>query len=329
MNSGIYGLPHTPVEARVVLVPVPFDATTSYCDGTCHGPQAILQASRQVNLFDLEIGRPDKQGISMLSRSRQLRRLNEEARFYARSIIDAGGVEPEQSQLEVVNVLCGQMNQFVYDSVRHWLNQGKLVGLVGGDHSTSFGAIKAHAERYPEMGILQIGAHAGLRLADEGFTWSYASIMRNVMEQVPTAVKLIQIGVRDFCEAEYDFIRASSGRIIDRFYWSNLANQRHNGVAWSLTVEEIVRFLPKQIYISFDIDGLDPSLCPHTGTPVPGGLDFDQANRFLHGVVTAGCQIVGFDLTGVTPGPEGDEWDANVGARLLYKLIGWMLKSQT
>jgi agmatinase len=100
-------------------------------------------------------------------------------------------------------------------------------------------------------------------------------------------------------------------------------------VPWNRQVDEIVATLPQHVYLSFDIDGLDPVLCPHTGTPVPGGLSFAEATALIAGVVRSGRTIVGFDLTEVAPAPDGGEWDGNVGARLLYKMIGWMLKSQS
>jgi agmatinase len=330
-DSGIFGLPHSPEEAHVVLVPVPFEATTSYGGGTSEGPNAILEASRQVDLFDVETGRPYERGIAMLPESDELRAWNTRAKERAQLVIEAGGVAPSKPELQAaateVNSLCEKMNDIVYRTTKHWLDQGKRVGAVGGDHSISFGIIQAHAEKYPGLGVLHLDAHADLRNAYEGFTWSHASIMYNVVQRLPGVKSLVQVAIRDMSQEENQLIEGSNGRV-RAWFDSTLQQKQFDGVPWNRQVDEIVSQLPQHVYLSFDIDGLDPVLCPHTGTPVPGGLSFPQANALIAGVVRSGRTIVGFDLTEVAPAPDGGEWDGNVGARLLYKMIGWMLKSQ-
>jgi agmatinase len=326
-DSGIFGLPHTPDEAQVVILPVPFEATTSYGGGTSEGPRAVLEASRQVDLFDFETGRPYERGIAMLEESAQVRAWNTRAKQLATPIVEAGGVTPElQAASDEVNALCARMNDEVYRTTKHWLDKGKRVGVLGGDHSVPFGAIRAHAEKYPGLGLLHLDAHADLREAYEGFTWSHASIFHNVMERIPGVGKLVQVGIRDFGEAEFQYIEKSGGRV-KTFFDAQLQHARFDGVPWNRQVDEIVSHLPKHVYLTFDIDGLDPVLCPHTGTPVPGGLSFPEVNALIAGVVRSGRTIVGFDLDEVAPDADGGEWDGNVGARLLYKMIGWMLKS--
>jgi agmatinase len=218
------------------------------------------------------------------------------------------------------------MNVWVLEQSRAWLAKGKIVGVVGGDHSVPFGCIQACAEKWPGLGVLHLDAHADLREAYEGFTWSHASIMFNVMTRIPQVKKLVQVGIRDFGEAEYNFIVASNGRV-KTFYDAALKAGQFAGMPWRDEVDNIVRELPQNVYLSFDIDGLDPTLCPHTGTPVPGGLSFAQACALVEGVVRAGKRIVGFDLNEVAPSADGGDWDGNVGARLLYKMIGWTLRS--
>lgn len=325
-DSGVFGLPHSPDEAKVVLIPVPFEATTSYGGGTAEGPAAILEASKQVDLFDLDTGRPYEAGIAMLEAPAQIRAWNDEAKALAKPIIESGGANVDAAALAKVNALCEQMNGWVYETAKKLIAQKKIVGLVGGDHSTPFGCIKAHAEAYPGLGVLHLDAHADLRDAYEGFTWSHASIMFNVVQRVPQVAKLVQVGIRDFGEAEYEVIRSSNGRI-HTFFDSKLSRMRLDGAPWRELVDSMIAELPEHIYLSWDIDGLEPTLCPHTGTPVPGGLTFAQAVALLEGIDRAGKKIVGFDLNEVAPGPD-DEWDGNVGARLLYKMIGWALLSQ-
>ena len=325
-DSGVFGLPHSRAEAKVVLVPVPFEATTSYGGGTSNGPAAILEGSRQVDLFDLETGRPWEAGIHLLPESAEVRAWNDEARRLAEPIIASGGKDDAHA-LPRIDGLCEQMNRWVYETTRGLLADGKLVGVVGGDHSTPFGAIEAHAEAWPGLGVLHLDAHADLRNAYEGFEWSHASIMYNVAQRVPGVAKIVQVGIRDLGEDEYDYQQGSRGRVVT-FFDHALKAAGFAGLPWRDEVDRIVRELPQHVYLSFDIDGLDPTLCPHTGTPVPGGLSFAQACALLEGVVRARKQIVGFDLNEVAPGPDGDGWDGNVGARLLYKMIGWALKSR-
>lgn len=324
-DAGIFGLPFTPEQARVVLLPVPFEATTSYGGGTADGPAAIFEASKQVDLFDLDTGRPYEAGIAMLPIPAAVAAWNAEAKALAQPIVAAGGAPAGDPNLAAVNQLSERMNGWVYETAKAWLAKGKLVGVVGGDHSTPYGNILAHAEKYPGLGVLHLDAHADLREAYEGFTWSHASIMFNVLQRVPQVAKLVQVGIRDFGEAEFALIQGSEGRV-HTFFDATLARRRFDGMPWREQVDQIVGALPQQVYLSFDIDGLDPTLCPHTGTPVPGGLSFAEAVALIEGVVRAGKVIVGFDLNEVAPGPEG-EWDGNVGARLLYKMIGWALMS--
>lgn len=324
-DSGAFGLTCPPDEAKVVLVPVPFEATTSYGGGTVDGPRAVLEASRQVDLFDLETGRPYEAGIAMLEAPAEVRAWNDRARALAAPIIAAGGADPD-GKLPEINALCDQMNAWVRNTVEGWLSKGKRVGVVGGDHSVPFGAIQAHAQRHPGLGVLHLDAHADLREAYEGFTWSHASIMFNVAERIPEVSKLVQVGIRDFCEAEHDYIARSGGRIVTH-YDAELSQRRFDGEPWNRQVARIVEGLPQDVYLSFDIDGLDPTLCPGTGTPVPGGLSFQEVCALVAGVARSGRRIVGFDLNEVAPSPDGSEWDGNVGARLLYKMIGWALRS--
>ncbi len=333
-GSGIFGLPFSIKNARVAVLPVPFDATTSYRKGAAKGPEALLEASRQIDLFDLETGKPYEQGIAMVELpkavARGIKRFNDQATRLAKPVIEAGGAGSSkklQANLEQVNDLCQRLNSFVYINAKSLLAQGKLVALVGGDHATPFGSIKAHAEAHPGMGVLHVDAHADLRQAFEGFTWSHASIMYNVVHQIPEVKRLVQVGIRDFCEDEFHLSRGSKGRI-HTFFDAELARERLTGTPWRKQCERIAEKLPKDVYISFDIDGLDPALCPNTGTPVPGGLSFHEACLLIATVAESGRRIVGVDLNEVAPGRNGDEWDANVGARLLYKLIGWMLSSQ-
>lgn len=323
-DAGIFGLETSLEQAGIILIPVPFDATTSYRPGTHQGPEAILKASHQVDLYDLENGRAYEAGICMHPIPEHIEQLNAQAR---KRVDNArhGAVDPQTQQF--VNDAGEQVNRWVYEQAKHAIEQKRIVGLVGGDHSTPFGCIQAHAEAYPELGILHIDAHADLRVAYEGFVWSHASIMYNVLQKT-NIKRLVQVGIRDFSEDEYDLIRHSKGRV-ETFFDKTLAQWRFENQSFQQTIRGIVEKLPHHVYVSFDIDGLDPSLCPNTGTPVPGGLQFQEACALLHEIGKSGRRLVGFDLNEVAPDPQGhSEWDGNVGARLLYKMCGYAWHSR-
>ncbi|HVY48787.1 MAG TPA: agmatinase family protein [Minicystis sp.] len=330
-GDGIFGLPHTPEQATVVLVPVPWEPTTSYGKGTAKGPAAILEASRQVDLFDLQTGRPYQAGIAMLEPDPDVARWNAAACVAAEPIIAAGGEiggSPELAgRLARVNELSARLNERLAATTRRWIDAGKIVGVVGGDHASPFGSIAAHADRYPGLGVLHFDAHADLREAYEGFTDSHASILFNVARRLPRVSRIVQVGLRDLCEDEYLAIQRSEGRITAHFD-PEIQRRLFEGEPFVRVVDEMLAPLPRDVYVTFDVDALDPALCPHTGTPVPGGLSFQQATFVLARLVASGRQIVGFDLNEVAPGPDGDAWDGNVGARLLYKLIGFALLSR-
>lgn len=321
-DSGVFGLGTAADAAAIVLVPVPFAATVSYGGGAERGPEAILHASRQVDLFDLQYGRIYERGIHMLAADASLLRDHERARAEAERLIARGGAKPaDAAAVAAIDAAGARVNDLVFVTTRRLLAEGRIPGIVGGDHSVPFGAIRACAEHRPGLGILHVDAHADLRVAYEGFRWSHASIMDNVLREVPQVARLVQIGIRDFCEQEHDAIQQSEGRVVTHFD-SEWQRRRFTGETFDRLCREAVAPLPQDVYVSFDIDGLDPASCPHTGTPVPGGLSFAEAAHLLRVLVDSGRHIVGFDLVEVAPGPGDDEWDANVGARLLYKLCG-------
>lgn len=310
----------------MVILPVPFEATTSYGGGTSEGPAAVLAASRQVDLFDYETGKPYESGIAMLPVSADVESWNREAKAAAAPIIEAGGAgEGLAEKLSSVNQSGERLNAWVREQTSALLDSGRMVVVLGGDHSVPYGAIQAYAERYPGMGILHLDAHADLRDAYEGFTWSHASIFHNVMTKVSGVGKLVQVGVRDLGRAEREMIRNSGGRI-ETIFDADIARRRDEGTPFAEIADEIVSHLPDTVYLSWDVDGLDPTLCPGTGTPVPGGLSWNDAIALLRALVRGGKTVVGMDLCEVSPGET--EWDANVGARLLYKMIGFALLTQ-
>lgn len=308
--NGLFGL-DTPLEkARIAVIPVPWDVTTSYGKGTSLGPEAILHASMQVDLFDRELGAIHELGYALMPFPHDLKALNDQL----------------DKAVPKVNQACDKMCSHVYEQAKLALQRNQIPAVLGGDHSTPEGNIRAISEWVNgDFGILHVDAHADLREAYQGFTHSHASIMFNVMNSAWRPKKLVQVAIRDFCEEENTLIEKRPD--IQTFFDADLKARLFNGETWHSLCEEVVKALPPSVYISFDIDGLSPEFCPSTGTPVPGGLSFDQAVYLLRRVVKNGRRIVGFDLSEVAPGPS--EWDANVGARLLFKMCGWTLLSQT
>ncbi|WP_026464726.1 agmatinase family protein [Adhaeribacter aquaticus] len=330
-TSGIYGLPFSVEEAEVVLIPVPWEVTVSYNAGTAYGPQAIKEASFQLDLFEPAIEHAWKLGIAMEEISEEWLQTSTDLRHKAENYItwlEGGGTDlSEETVGELLQTVTGkgqELLEWLKAKAANHLAAGKLVGVIGGDHSTPLGLIHALAERNEEFGILQIDAHADLRVAYEGFEYSHASIMYNALK-LKQVKKLVQVGIRDMAESEAELVRLSNGRIAT-FYDAVLKEDMYEGDSWKKQCKKIIAQLPQKVYISFDIDGLDPKLCPATGTPVPGGLAFEEAIYLIKALVRSGREIIGFDLCEVAPGDS--DWNGNVGARLLYKLCNWMAVSQ-
>lgn len=328
-NGNLLGLPFDYDSANIIVFGIPWEVTVSYGFGTVAGPQRVLEASRQLDIYDFD--NPDgwKQGIFMAEIPQHIQQKNEELRQQATQIIEhleqGKSVEDDPNLdrlLKTINQECASVNQWLFEQATTAINQGKQVAVIGGDHSVPLGYLQALAQRYPDFGILHIDAHADLREAYEGFQFSHASIMFNAL-QLPQVSKLVQVGIRDISLDEINLIQHSAGRVSE-YFDPSLKQKLYAGVPWLELCKQIVSELPQQVYISFDVDGLDPKLCPHTGTPVPGGLELEQAFCLFREVVRSGRQIIGFDVCEV-----GDaEWDGNVGARSVYKLCNLMGLSQ-
>jgi len=322
----LFGLPFTPETSELVIIPVPWEVTVSYHSGTADGPQSVLNASSQVDLALKDIPDAWKLGVSMLPFPHSMReesiKLREWAARHINQNIDA--VKPGDPSLKKINEACENLNIYVKSMTQRWMKDGKMVALLGGDHSTPLGLLRLLNERYERFGVLQIDAHMDLRKAYQGFTYSHASIMYNTLK-LPGVSRLVQVGIRDYCDEELDVVKRALGRVVTWFD-EDLKAQMFEGKHWSNICDRIINDLPEHVYISFDIDGLDPELCPNTGTPVPGGLDFHQSIYLIKKVATSGRKIISFDLNEVSPG--SSDWDANVGARLLYHLCCWMAVSQ-
>jgi agmatinase len=328
-GSGFLGADLDPKEAKVILIPSPWDVTTSYRPGTSRGPEAIISASHQLDLDDGSFGKVYRAGISFLPHPDFIERMNAFLRIRAEKVMaDLSEGEADPGDLAAVNEGSAALNKYVRDAAVYALDNGAVAAVVGGDHASPLGLIQALGDKHPDgFGVLHFDAHHDLRNAYEGFQFSHASIFHNVMESVPAVSRLVQVGIRDFCEEEREYM-SSLGWRGSVFYQRDLFKRKARGETWDTVCKDIVSQLPPKVYVSFDIDGLDPVCCPSTGTPVPGGLSFDEAVYLLECLAESGRQIIGFDLCEVSPDPNGEnEWDANVGCRMLYKLCGLVARS--
>jgi len=330
-KNNIFGLPFSEEEARLVILPIPWEVTVSYGAGTSRAPEHVFHASMQVDLFDGETSDAWKKGIFMRQPDRKILMksdyLRKEAELYI-NYTSKGEVLEKNSfmckSLKEINEGSANLNTWVYEQTRSLLADGKLVALLGGDHSTPLGFFKAIAEKHGDFGILQIDAHCDLRKCYEEFVYSHASIMYNALQEIPQLKRLVQVGIRDYSQEEWDFITNSNYQVIT-YFDKDIKERAYEGQTWRQIADEIVSHLPDKVYISFDIDGLDPKLCPHTGTPVQGGFESEQVLYLIRKVIQSGRQFIGFDLAEIGVGDT--DWDSNVGARILWKLCNLLVAS--
>ncbi len=332
MKDYIFAVPADLETSKIILIPVPWDVTTSYGSGASEGPELIFKASSQVDLYDLEVKESYQSGYFMLGIPHELKDQNKALRKKATPVmatLNEGG-ELKSTHLKAqaeINEACEQMCTWVYEKTKTHLKKNQIVGIVGGDHSVPLGAIKAIGEKYRgDFGILHIDAHLDLRNAYHGFKHSHASIMYNVFNSQHRPKQITQFGIRDFCKEEYDLVQKNPD-YFDCHFDTEVQNRKFKGETWMEICEKAIAKMPENIYISFDIDGLNPTLCPGTGTPVPGGLNYSEVLVLLSLLAKNKKKIIGFDLVEVAPGANNDEWNGNVGARLLFKLCGWAVQT--
>lgn len=276
--------------ARVVVVPVPFDGTTCYQPGTREGPRAIIDASRNLELYDAELRRsPYRVGIHTLR------------------------------AVEIVNGDAAAMVRRTELVTGALLDRGKFVVTLGGDHLTSIGVIRAFARRHPGMSVLQLDAHADLRDEYEGATYSAATIMRRTLE---VCQRTAQVGIRSLSEPEAALVEE---RKLPMWLAADIhARQARGDRAW---IDEVIATLSDEVYVTFDIDAFDPSLVPGTGTPEPGGLGWYDAIDLLAALARSKT-IIGCDVVELSPLLESHTSPV-IAAKLVYKLIGFATQERS
>ena len=318
-------------QASLIVQAVPWAVTASLCGGAERGPELISKASSFIDFFSIEEEDVRDKGIYFQKAPDWVKKLHRQTRKTAEPVIQLEEKAPGDfppALIQKIDSAGLKIRDWVFQSAKNISEAGKLFGLAGGDHSVSEGAVQYFAVAYKgDFGLLHIDAHADLRKSYQGFMHSHASVMYNVMHNQSLApAVLTQVGVRDYSKQEFLLIK--SRKDIHTFFDSQIKQRLFEGETWSAVVENILQTLPQRVYISLDVDGLKPHLFPHTGTPVPGGLSFEQTMYLLSKIKQSGITLIGFDLV-ETAGP--DETKASVvcdgqnAARLLYKLCQIML----
>lgn len=277
--GGLEGEFSDPARASALILPVPYDFSTSYQGGTRWGPRAILEASRNMELWDDELGPVYKHGIATLPE-----------------------VEPTALGPEA-------MTERVEQAVSWIVEQKRLPVVLGGEHSITAGAVQALHRRYPKLSVLQIDAHADMRDEYLESKFSHACVMRRIRERVPAA----SVGIRSMSEEEAAFLKANPAPI-----WSTRSYRALRG-----DPAPVLDALTGDVFVTIDLDGLDPAFLPGTGTPEPGGLDWYELVDLLAAVARS-RRIVGFDVVELAPLP-GNVASDFLAARLVYRTIGLAL----
>ncbi len=267
--------------AQFVVVPVPYDGTTSFRTGSRYGPAAIIDASRHLEDFDVELGcDPSASGIYTLPEITP----------------DASG--PAQVVEQVRGV------------VSETLKCGKTPVVIGGEHTLALGAVKACADKYDDLSVLYLDAHADLRDSYMGTELGHATVARRISEICP----LVEVGVRSISEEEFDFVQSQSG--IQVHFWPP-------GLGQQDLYDTVRAQLTQNVYLSIDLDVLDPSIMSAVGTPEPGGMNWWDTIGLIR-EVSRRSRIVGFDVLELSP-EEGPVACSSTAARLIYKVIGYVL----
>ena len=333
-NTNIFALPYTYEQANVVVLPVPWEMTVSYKQGTSLAPAAIIKSSSQIDYMLYGVKEPWTLGITLQEEKELLgepyKKHRKEVSLYLQYLADPSSVTIPNINIEAINTLCAAYHQQVFRATEKIVQNGKIPALIGGEHSISLGGITALANKYPGLGILQIDAHMDLRKAYEDLTYSHASVMYNVLTTT-VGTTLWQVGIRDYCPEEVE-IAKKYGKRVQVFYDAMLKEALFAGEHWKNIVKKIINFLPDYVYISVDIDGLDIPYALHTGTPVPGGLSYDQCVYLVKEIALSGRKIVGIDVCEVSVPcdafGEHESTDSIVAMRLLYQLCVYAGVSQ-
>jgi agmatinase len=321
LETNLFKLPVTAAEASLVIIPVPWAVTMPFHGNASFAPYSILKASRQMELFDKNF-LDKKLDVCMLPIHYDWTMLSKQLRDSINEYVTNTNFSNKTYQLNKeliskVNNCAYALKETIKGKALKYIKKGKIVSLLGGDHSTPLGLIEALSESVEEFSILHIDAQPSLNKTLNGFDYSHASIMYNSLK-LKSVKNIVQVGIRDYTQEDYEFIKNSANKI-KTFWHQDVTNELFSGKPWSKICDDISSHLCSKVYLSIDIDGLNPSLCPGTGMPVPGGLEFDQLIKLIETILLSNKEIIGFDLCEVGAS-ESSDWDTLVATRLLHKL---------
>ncbi len=261
-------------QSKIVLIPVPFDQTTTWQKGADYGPTAFLGAAENMELYDIET----------------------DSEVYKNGIFLTESIE-EDTSLDMINA--------VHSTVKNFINKKKFVTLFGGEHSISIGSIRAFNERFDNLTVLQIDAHADLRKEYEGSAYNHACAMYEANQ----TTNLVQVGIRSMDISEREEMNE------DKVFFA------HDMATDDYWMDDVIEQLTNNVYITFDLDALDPSIMPSTGTPEPGGLFYYETLEFLKKVFES-KNVVGFDMVELCPN-HLDKSSDFLAAKLYYKMLSY------
>ena len=325
-DLGLFGLGSTFEEAETGILTVPWDVTSSYRAGSSESPQKLINASSQFDLYHPDFAEFPTEGIFAYPVDMNIISKNSECRAAAKRVITAhetgafnASEERFKNDLNIVNKGSSWLNDRIYAQAESFVSDNKLIGLIGGDHSTSYPLINVLSDYIDSFTVLQIDAHMDLRTCYQGFNFSHASVMHNSLA-LKSLKRLVQVGVRDYCAAEHQVVLESKGRI-KTFYDQQLKADMFQGKSWDSLCKKIVNNCTDNVYITIDVDGLMPQYCPHTGTPVMGGLDVAQVVYLVKQLVKSKRRVIGFDMVEVNGPAHGV--DVVMGIQLFYQVAGY------
>jgi len=327
-----FGVETTFEEADLILIPVLWEATASYGGGASRGPDLVRKASSQLDFFNLAIEKTYNHRIHFEGTDALIVSLNKKAEIWAKGIQKNWKEDKilnakEKALSEKVNQASQSVLDWIYEKSSRIFQKEKIPALVGGEHSVSEGLIRLVGEKLKgRYGVLHLDAHADLRDSYQGFKYSHASVMYNVLNLDYAPQKLVQVGVRDLCEEEYQKIKNDSR--VDCYFDEDISSHLFSGEHWAKICRQVVGQLPSAIYVSLDVDVLSWTYVPGTGAPVPGGLSFNQILYLLSEIRRQKKQIIAFDVVETADGGQHKtfpDWNGNVSARLIYHLAGLVL----
>lgn len=331
-NGNYFGLSLNPEEAALVLLSAPWDLTTSLRFGSSYAPDAIIEASRYVDFYEPLAPNTWRKGIATAPIDYSIQDLSHRLRSDAEGVIkmhDELGISVldnlmYERRLRRVNEGSVEVNDNIFKQTSHWLEMGKIVGLVGGDQSVSYGIVRALGYKYEKLGLLHIDSKCDMHEAYQGFDFSHASTMYNILRDVPQVEKLVAVGVQEFSPIEWE--RSVDDKRVSLYTAQDIWSRQFDGDTWANIVNGIIEELPNDVYLSLDIDGLENECSPNKGHLTAGGLSFHQVVFLMERIVASGRRIVGFDITEVVPSMD-NKAEMRVVARLLFKMCSMALKS--